>query len=150
MLSPFQGYSLTRQFIMGLLPSLGCIRNFPIALRHGPPAYFGLHLPHVYWEQGVAAISTFLSSFQTSAPTGLLLLATFEQAQLEVGLGQPFLELEFETYGLLLTPWWLRSLWEFLSYAGLSLHSSIGPTSTLPAGRRCLFDGFSHCRPSMV
>jgi len=59
-----------------------------------------------------------------SAPTGSLLLATFEQAQLEVGLGLPFLELEFETYGPLLTPCWLRSLWEILSYAGISLRSS--------------------------
>jgi len=121
---PSQGDSLTYQFITGLLPSLGCIRNFPITLHHGPSAYFGLHLPHVYWEQGTATILTFLSSFQTSAPTGLLLLVTFEQAQLEVGLGWPFLELDFETYGPLLTPCWLRSLWEFLSYAGISLCSS--------------------------
>jgi len=105
--SPSQGDSLTHPFIMGLLPSLGCVRNFPIALRHSPPAYFGLHLPHVYWEQGAMAISTFLSSFQTSAPTSLLLLMAFEQAQLEVGLGRPFLELDFAKYGPLLTPCWL-------------------------------------------
>jgi len=104
---PPQGDSLTRQFITGLLPSLGCMRNFPIALRHSPPAYFGLHLPHIYWEQGAAAISTFLSSFQTSAPTSSLLLVTFEQAQLEVGLSRPFLELDFAKYGPLLTPCWL-------------------------------------------
>ncbi len=109
---------------MGLLPSLGCVWNFPVALRHGPPAYFGLHLPHVYWEQGGATLSTFLSHFQTAASTGALLLATFEQAQLEVGLGLPFLELDFALYGPLLTPCWLRSLWEFLSHAGISLHSS--------------------------
>jgi len=48
----------------------------------------------------------------------------FEQAQLEVGLGAPFLELDFEHYSPLLTPCWLHSLWEFLSYAGISLCSS--------------------------
>jgi len=95
-----------------------------MALRHTPPAYFGLHLPHVYWEQGTVAISTFLSSFKTPSLTGSLLLAGFEQAQLEVGLGIPFLKLDFEHYSPLLTPCWLCSLWEFLSYAGISLRSS--------------------------
>jgi len=128
MFSPTQGEALTSQFITVLLPFLGCARNFPMVLRHSPPAYFGLHLPHVYWEQGTVAISTFLSSFRTPSPTGSLLLVGFEQAQLEVGLGIPFLELDFECYSPLLTPCWLRSLWEFLSYAGISLHSStLGP-----------------------
>jgi len=78
----------------------------------------------MYWEQGGAALSTFLSHFQVSTPTGSLLLATFEQAQLEVGMGLPFLELDFATYSPLLTPCWLRALWEFLAYAGISLRSS--------------------------
>jgi len=122
--SPSQGDTLTRQFTTGLLPFLGCVRNFPMALRHSPPAYFGLNLPHVYWEQGTTAISTFLSTFPTTTLTGSLLLACLEQAQLEVGLGTPFLELDFEQFSLLLTPCWLRSVWEFLSYAGISLRSS--------------------------
>jgi len=125
MFSPPQGTMLTHQFITGLLPFLRCAKNFPMALCHGPPTYFGLHLPHIYWEQGAMAISTFLSSFQTSSSMGSLLLANFEQVQLEVGVGTPFLELDFETYDPLLTPCWLCSLWEFLSYANISLCSLV-------------------------
>jgi len=44
------------------------MHNFPMALCHGPPAYFSLHLPHMYWEQGAVAISTFLLSFRSSSP----------------------------------------------------------------------------------
>jgi len=49
-----------------------------------------------------------------------------EQAQLEVGSLTPFYQLPFQQYGFLLTNCWLKSLWHFLSHAGLHLQASGG------------------------
>ena len=62
-------------------------------------------------------------------PTGSLLRASLEQAQLEVGLGIPFLETDFKVYGFLLTDCLWKSTWEFISKYKIRL---VNKTQGLP------------------
>jgi hypothetical protein len=56
-----------------------------------------------------------------NTPTSSLLHASLEQAQLEVGLGTPFLNADFTTYGFLLTDCLWKALWEFVSTYNIQL-----------------------------
>jgi hypothetical protein len=66
-------------------------------------------------------------------PTGSLLRASLEQAQLEVGLGIPFLDADFEEYGFLLTDCLWKAIWEFVSTYQISLEY---PDNVLPKRQR--------------
>jgi len=64
-----------------------------------------------------------------------------EQAQLEVGSITPFYQLPFQQYSFLLTDCWLKSLWKFLSSAGLHLQNSNGSSLYLQCKHDvCLMD----------
>jgi len=124
--SELQCLQITRKLYRGLLPKLGVVRSYPLSLRHAPASLFGLALPSVLWEQGIAALRLLLECGNGPSVAGSLLQTSVEQAQLEVGSLTPFYQLPFQQYGFLLTDCWLKSLWRFLSDAGLHLQASGG------------------------
>ena len=116
-----QGNQITKTLYRQILPSLGACRNFPLVYRYAPASLNGLALPHPYVEQGIAHISLILTHGAIDTPTGSLLRASLEQAQLEVGIGTPFLSEPFDTYGFLLTECLWATIWSFISTHHISL-----------------------------
>ncbi len=124
--SETQSLQITQKLYLGLLPKLGIACSFPLSLCHAPNSLFGLGLPSILWEQGIAALWLLLKCGNGPLVAGSLFLTSVEQAQLEVGSITPFYQLPFQQYGFLLTNCWLKSLWNFLASAGLHLQSSNG------------------------
>ena len=62
-----------------------------------------------------------------------LLIESLELLQLEVGIECPVLETEFNQVRFLVTPCWLRLVWEFTSFYKLKLYvpEAEYPTSTI-------------------
>ena len=116
-----QGNQITKKLYRQILPSLGACRNYPLVYRHAPASLNGLALPHPYVEQGIAHIGLILTHGAIDTPTGSLLRASLEQAQLEVGIGTSFLSEPFETYGFLLTDCLWATIWAFISAHNISL-----------------------------
>ena len=128
-----QGEQITKAFYRNILPSLGACRNYPTVFRHAPAALNGLALPHPHVEQGIAHICLVLMHGAIDTPTGSLLRASLEQAQLEVGLGTSFLSVPFELYGFLLTDCLWSAIWSFISEHNISLSN---PDQVLPKRQR--------------
>ena len=55
-----------------------------LSLWHAPASLFGLALPSLLWEQGIAALCLLLESGNGPSVAGSLLQTSVEQAQLEV------------------------------------------------------------------
>jgi hypothetical protein len=115
------GEQIMQTFYRHLLPNLGACRNFPTVFRHAPAALNGLALPHPYVEQGISHLCLVLTHGAIDTPTGSLLRASLEQAQLEVGIGMAFLAAPFDQYGFLLTDCLWSAIWRFISEHNLSL-----------------------------
>jgi len=136
-----QSLQITWKLYQGLLPKLGVAHSFPLSLCHAPNCLFGLGLPSILWEQGIAGLRLLLECGNGPSVAGSLLCTSVEQAQLEVGSIMPFYQLPFQQYGFLLTNCWLKSLWNFLSSAGLHLQSSNGSSLHLQCEQDvCLMD----------
>jgi hypothetical protein len=129
-----QGEQITKVFYRNILQSLGACRNYPMVFRHAPAALNGLALPHPYMEQGIAHICLVLMHSTTDTPTGLLLWASLEQAQLEVRLGTSFLSVPFV---LLMNCLW-STIWSFISKNNIFLPD---PDQVLPK-QQCQRDEF--------
>jgi hypothetical protein len=56
--------------------------------------------------------------------TGSYFNISLEQAQLEVRIGSPLLEANYDDYGFLLTFCWVKVLWQFLWMHRVTLHNS--------------------------
>jgi len=128
-LSESQGDLIHKLLYRQILPSLGACRNFPLIYRHAPASLQGLALPHAYVEQEISHLCMVLTHGAIDTPTGSLLRASLEQAQLEVGLGISFLETDFKVYGFLLTDCLWKSIWEFISKYKIRL---VNKTQVLP------------------
>jgi hypothetical protein len=77
--------------------------------------YQGVALPEFRLGSKVEKIARLLQHGDTPSLLGQLQGVSLEQAQLEVGIQTPILESSFDTYGLLLTNCWFKSLWRFVS-----------------------------------
>jgi len=95
-----------------------------------PSALFGLGLPNLYWEQGVAALHLVLEVSNGFLADSHLLCCSLEQAQLELGLPTPLFQAAYSQYGLLLTDCWVKFLWSFLAYADCSLYTEFPQSLT--------------------
>jgi hypothetical protein len=132
-LTESQGNQITQLFYRQILPSLGACRRYPLVYRHAPASLNGLALPHPYVEQGIAHLCLILTHGAIDTPTGALLRASLEQAQLEIGIGSSFLLEPFETYGFLLTDCFWKTVWAFISAHSISLSL---PDQVLPQRQR--------------
>lgn len=132
-LSPEQGDAVTAKLYRAILPSAGTNRHFPEVFCHAPVDFFGLSLPLVKDYQGIEQIKKLLVHGSVDTPTGHFLRTSLESAQLEVGIGTPILEADYEYYGFLLTDCWIKSLWRFVSAYGILLRN---PDQVLPQLQR--------------
>ncbi len=78
-ISEIAATGITKKLYKALLPKLGANQSYPMAL-HFPPALFGLGLPSLYWEQGMAALHLFLKVGNGFLADGHLLHCSLEQA----------------------------------------------------------------------
>jgi hypothetical protein len=69
-------------------------------------------------EQGIAHIGLILTHGAIDTPTGSLLRASLEQAQLKVGIGTSFLSEPFDTYGFFLLTECLWASYHLAFYLG--------------------------------
>ena len=124
---------ITASLYKHFLPSAGTNRNFPKAVRHAPLDFFGLDLNRCIDYQGIEQIKKLLTHGAVDTPTGKLMRDSLELAQLEVGMGIPILEADFEMYGHLLTDCWIKVLWRFISPHNIHLRN---PEQVLPTLQR--------------
>jgi hypothetical protein len=110
--------------------------------RHAPASLQGLDIPLIYIEQEIGHIRQVLTHGAIPTTTGTLMQISLEQAQLEVGLGIPFLETSFGFYGFLLTDIWWKAVWEFVWRNDITLTY---PDQALPQPQR-MNDGFIMAR----
>jgi hypothetical protein len=114
MISAEESESITKVLYSQLLPSGGANRHFPLVYRHAPFTFFGLTLPQVTDTQFIEQVKRVLVHGALPTHTGIYFNISLEQAQLEVGIGSPLLEANYDDYGFLLTFCWVKVLWQFL------------------------------------
>jgi len=109
-----EGLDISSILFTTVLPKLGAVRSFPKVFRYAPTELQGLGLPHAKVEQEIDHLKKILTHGAIDTPTGTLLQATLEQAQLEIGFSQSFLELPYNTHSTLLTPCFWKVVWAFI------------------------------------
>ena len=103
---------VTKSLYAQLLPSGGANQNYPTVYHHAPSMFFRLALLMVIETQFTKQVKKILTHGAIPTPIGEYLKVSLEQAQLEVGISTPILEASFDNYGCLLTPSWVKKLWE--------------------------------------
>jgi len=92
----------------------------PRVLAHGPLSYQGLNIPNLFTEQTTAHIETLLKyQDQLDDPTRVLLRATGEAMQLEMGLTGPLFEAPTLLKDLIMDSW-MKHTW--LSAVNYDIH----------------------------
>ena len=111
-----QGDAIVTPLYRALLPELGLQKRFPRIWRYAPRMFQALSLHHPYIDQGQEQVIIFQQTALSTEINGGLQRATTEQAQLEIGTGQPLLQEDFSRWGQVLTPnLWIGALWRFCS-----------------------------------
>jgi hypothetical protein len=113
-ISAEESESITKVLYSQLLPSGGANCHFPLVYRHAPFTFFGLTLPQVTDTQFIEQVKRVLVHRALPTHTSIYFNISLEQAQLEVGIGSPLLEANYDDYGFLLTFCWVKVLWQFL------------------------------------
>jgi hypothetical protein len=115
--TPAQCCTIQAPALAALLPKLKLNRHSPRAVLFSGPTYGGLSLPDLYDNQGFGQLSLFIRHLKLGDETGQLILSTLSHMQLSIGSSRPFLTTSFATYGKLIEPNWITSIW---SYAKLT------------------------------
>ena len=116
-----QGAQIMSSLYKVLVPKLGANRGFPNAYRYAPHCFHGLALPAPYLSQGAEQVISIISCGTGSDMPGYLIQASLEQAQLEIGFGTQLFAVDYAQFGHLVTDCWIKSVWEFVSRAGIQL-----------------------------
>ena len=98
-----------------ILLTLGASKSLPNVYRFAPLSLQGLEAPNFYVEQGICKVSKLLTHGDSGNLTSDLIAVSMEQAQLEVSIGTPLLQVPFDQYGMLCTQCWVKGLWQFAS-----------------------------------
>ena len=104
-----------------ILPKMGVIRTINTIYRYVPKHMNGLGLPHIYTEQGIAHIQTFLSHMNTTTKLGHLMMAQIQSCSIELGSTKILFHLDYQTWSPLLTNCWTKSLWRFVKEYNINL-----------------------------
>jgi len=75
------------------------------------PAFYGLGMPHVYWEQEIMSIQILLEAGTGTGVDGHMLLCFFETGRVGSGIHCLFLSLPFDQYGFLLSQCLVKLVW---------------------------------------
>ena len=107
-LTPKECQKIMQPILSVSFPKTSISKSFPGKVLHGPIFEGGLGIDSLYFTQGVMHIEKFQTHFGTLSITGKLLQVSMETAQLEVGVGRNLFQLDFDTYGDLLTDCWIK------------------------------------------
>jgi hypothetical protein len=140
--SQHQCNEIMKPLLQLVLPRLGCVRTLPRALVYAPKEFFGLSIPNLYWEQGIAHVDRLIRYGQSNHLTGQLLRQSLEILQVELGMSESALTVNFGQFGHLVSPTWLTSTWEFISHFNISFKVHIAPFILAREGDGCLMDLF--------
>ena len=102
-----------------LLPYLGVNRNITKEWQTLPLEYLGLGLPKFGLEMTIGKINLLLQNFDEQTPLGMSMQASYEQLELELGVGGCAFQQSFATLGHLATKSWVKYVWE-----GAELHGA--------------------------
>ena len=106
------------------LPKMGVAQTTGRKYLHGPLKYQGCNVPNIYTEMEYARINLLLQHGGQPTQVGTALQCCLESLQLEYGMIENFLELDFNKYHGLLTDTTLKHTWKFLSNFGLVLETN--------------------------
>ena len=114
-----EGDEVIRPLYFLTINSLGAAKNFPIEFRICPKTFLGLEMPHPYTEQGISKVDMIMqhaphTRFKNGTLVGSAVEASLELLQLEAGCTGPVLESDLAHFDKMITPSWLKTLWEFL------------------------------------
>ena len=99
---------LTLSLYKLILPTLGGSKSLPNVYHFAPLSLQGLEAPNFYVEQGICKVSKLLTHRDSGNLTSNLIAVSMEQAQLEVSIGTPLLQVPFDQYGMLCTQCWVK------------------------------------------
>jgi hypothetical protein len=95
---------------------MGINRNVARKIFFGPKTIGCLKMPNLYTIQGTKRLQHFLCHVMCNAGNGNIMRICMESTQLEVGLYEPFLFLNYKVAGShILNKTWLTAIWEHLS-----------------------------------
>jgi len=117
-------------------PHLICIKHFcPVGCQPTlstctmphEPQYLGLGLPNPFWEQGISAVCLFLEHANSHTMESTLIQTSMEYLHLKLGTSRNIFDLPYTDWEFLATDCWLKSLWQFIDFAKISLISNMPP-----------------------
>ena len=104
------------------LPLLGVNRNIRKQWRTIPQSFGGIGLFNITIEQTIGWINMFLQHYGMDSTLGHKFRASLEALQLEIGCSGCPLAMNYDRYGILATPCWMKSFWERLWHFDFKLH----------------------------
>jgi hypothetical protein len=119
--TPDQCRAIQAPALAALLPKLTLNRHSPRSVIFAGPKYGGLSLPDLYDDQGLGQLLLFIGHLKLEDDTGKLILSTLSHIQLYIGSSRSFFSLPTKTYGRLLEPNWITSIWSYIESANLTL-----------------------------
>ena len=122
---------LTSALYKLILLTLGASKFLPNVYHFAPLSLQGLEAPNFYVEQGICKVSKLLTHGDSGNLTSDLIAVSMEQAQLEVSIGTPLLQVPFDQYSMLCTQCWVKGLWQFASEHCILLENPTYHTSPL-------------------
>ena len=114
-----------------LLHSCGTHSKFPKAILQSGNIYGGYNLPHIYDLQGIQKLKFLKFHLTIFDKTGRLMLTQIQYLQLEIGIGAPFFNSDYSTFGAFATSTWIKNIWEYLQKRDLQLDLSCSFTFPL-------------------
>ena len=90
---------------------MGCNRRIKKEWRTIPYEFLGLGLPHYSLEQLIGQTNLLLQHFSTGKLLGNLMKNTYEQLQIELGLGGCAFHQQWSQFKDLATDGWMKSIW---------------------------------------
>lgn len=89
---------LQKPIYSALLPILGYNRHLPLAVRHGPKAFGGAGMLHMYTEQGTKHLKHTLSLLKQTSDLPKQLRITLSNYQMLIGTRTLFLNLDMKLF----------------------------------------------------
>ena len=97
-----------------LLHSHGIAKTCSRVVLHASRKLAGLNIYHLFQLQGFEKLKLFMWHYRRMDTTGKLLKICMDYTQLEVGVSQQFLQLNYSQYQQYVTKTWITSIWSYL------------------------------------
>ena len=108
-----------------LLHAYGLQRNLPKIVLFSTTSKAGLGITHIYHIQGIEKLKLFLMHLRRNDTTGNLLQIAMANTQLEIGLDNFFMTLNYYDYCEHITKNWVTHLWQYLCDCNATIEPTI-------------------------